>query len=114
MGPMTGRGAGYCSGSAVPGYMNSYGGRGFGRGFGYGAGFGRGGGFGRGWGRSLAYGVPAYPYPVGTAAAPFPYTAAAPSPEVERLNLKNQAEYLEEELKSIRKRLTDLEKTEEQ
>ncbi|MEA1871201.1 MAG: DUF5320 family protein, partial [Candidatus Bipolaricaulota bacterium] len=24
MGPMTGRGAGYCSGSAAPGFMNSW------------------------------------------------------------------------------------------
>jgi hypothetical protein len=27
MGPMSGRAAGYCAGYAVPGYMNSYGGR---------------------------------------------------------------------------------------
>ena len=40
MGPMTGRGAGYCAGYPVPGYMNPVGGRGYG-------GWGRGGG-GRG------------------------------------------------------------------
>ena len=36
MGPMTGRGAGYCAGYSVPGYMNPYGGRypGGGRAFG--------------------------------------------------------------------------------
>ena len=50
MGPMTGRGAGYCAGFGMPGSMNNAGGRGFGMGFGRGAGFGdrggRGGGFG--------------------------------------------------------------------
>jgi len=58
LGPRTGRGLGYCSGYAYPGYMNpiypfagcgrgrSWGGRGPGLGFGFG--FGR----GRGWGRA--------------------------------------------------------------
>jgi len=64
MGPMTGRAAGYCAGSGVPGYMNAgpvcgYG-RGLGRGFGlsYGRRWGR--GFpGRGFGRRAAwYGMP--------------------------------------------------------
>ena len=47
-GPMTGRGAGFCAGYDVPGYMNNIPGRGFGggRGRGLGRGF-RGGG--RGW-----------------------------------------------------------------
>ena len=77
LGPMTGRGAGYCAGFGVPGYMNPVAGRvgfygvgtpavgpysaGYGtpygsrvnswlrRGFGFG--FGRGFGRGRGWGR---------------------------------------------------------------
>ena len=40
-GPMTGRGAGYCVGYAVPGYANAMPGRGFGVGWG--------GGWGRGW-----------------------------------------------------------------
>ena len=39
MGSMTGRGAGYCSGSGMPGYAN---GGGFGGGFGFGGGRGRG------------------------------------------------------------------------
>jgi len=33
MGPMTGRGAGYCAGYPTPGFMNPYGGRGFGAGY---------------------------------------------------------------------------------
>ena len=40
-GSLTGRGAGYCAGFPVPGYMNPVSGRGVGRGF-YGSGFGRG------------------------------------------------------------------------
>jgi len=56
MGPMTGRGAGFCAGYPTPGYMNPYGGRypygGFGFGRGGGIGFGR----GRGWGRGFGYG----------------------------------------------------------
>ena len=69
MGTMTGRGAGYCAGNTVPGYMNPYGGRGLGmaRGRGYGRGFGR--GFGRGYAFMPAGNYPAYqpgayyPYP---------------------------------------------------
>lgn len=48
LGPMTGRGAGYCAGYAVPGYANMN----FGRGYGFwGCGRGCGGNFGggRGW-----------------------------------------------------------------
>ena len=54
MGPMTGRGAGYCAGYPVPGFMNPYGGRfgmGYGRGMGYGYGLGMGYGRGMGGGR---------------------------------------------------------------
>ncbi len=42
MGPMTGRGAGYCNGGNMPGFGNA--------GFGFGRGFKRGRGFGRGFG----------------------------------------------------------------
>lgn len=55
LGPMTGRGLGYCAGFPYPGYMNpGYPGLGFGRGFGFGRGHGRGMGFGRsrGWRRA--------------------------------------------------------------
>jgi hypothetical protein len=45
MGPMTGRGAGYCAGFDAPGYANP------GPGMAYGRGFGR--GPGRGWGRGF-------------------------------------------------------------
>lgn len=54
MGPMTGRGAGYCAGSGRPGFANALPGRWFG--------FGRGRGRGRGYGWSGA-GYPGYGYP---------------------------------------------------
>lgn len=91
-GPRTGRAAGYCSGFRMPGYMNPYIGGGFGRGFG------RGFAWGGGWGR----GVWSYDPPVG----------GAVSSEVEQENLERQAEFLEEELNSIRTRLAELEKSE--
>jgi len=95
MGPMTGRGAGYCNGFAVPGYANPTPFAG-----GYGCGLGR--GFGRGnmfratgmsgWAR---YGFPAYK---GTSEAPFD----------EKTLLTNQAEFLENQLQQVKKRLYDL------
>ena len=52
MGSMTGRSAGYCAGSSMPGYANPKGvGCGFGRGTGFGRGLGRGSGRGYGIGR---------------------------------------------------------------
>ncbi len=54
MGPMTGRGAGYCAGYAAPGYANPVGfGRRLAGGRGLGFGLGRGLGRGRGIGRFL-------------------------------------------------------------
>ena len=109
MGPMTGRGAGYCAGYSVPGYANPVG-RG-GMGMGMGMGRGRGGGFGRGrgfgWGRA-GYGLPAYggavnPYAYG--GVPFAPTVA---PQQELDSLKGQAEYLEDALDGIKKRIEEL------
>ncbi len=102
MGSMTGRGAGYCNGFAVPGYANPVG---FAGGFagGFGGGFGRGFGRGRGFRRSFyATGVPGwarYGYPVytGTNAAAF-----------NEQNLKDQAEFLENQLKQVKERLSGL------
>jgi hypothetical protein len=108
MGPMTGRRAGFCAGFGMPGYANPVPGRGFGMGFGRGRGaWGRGfGGGGRGW-RNMFYatGVPewmnygGYTAPVGDM-----------NPETEKQALKNQADYLQSELDSIRKRLEEVEK----
>jgi len=126
MGPMTGRAAGFCAGYPVPGYMNPVGGRGYG---GWGRGF-RGGGFGRGrgfgwagagygmpaWGGGVspyAYGGAADPYAYGGAAGPYAYGGApfapAITPQQELDGLKGQAEYLEDNLDGIKKRIEELE-----
>ena len=78
LGPMTGRGAGFCAGFGAPGvnnpmrgYAHPYGyahlapswptwGYGSGRGFGRGFGRGLGRGFGRGWRRWGPYGYPGW------------------------------------------------------
>lgn len=96
LGPMTGRGAGYCAGFPVPGYMNPF--------LGYGIGFGRGRGFRRmayltglpGW---MRFGYPMY----GT-----PYWAQPAVDEKEML--KTQKDLLEEQLKQIKEQLDNLEK----
>jgi len=110
MGSMTGRGAGFCSGSGMPGCMNQNGGRGQGNGYGYGNRFaggmgyghayGPGAGYGRGMGRGYGPGRDrGYAY-----APPPPMT-----PDMEKQELQREAGYVEEELKAIRKRLEDLE-----
>jgi hypothetical protein len=98
MGPMTGRGAGYCAGYDMPGHAH----RAFGRGFG----MGWGGGFGRGhhwrhWHHARC--VPGW----SPAAWYGPY---APAPEQEVEALKGQAQWLKEQLDAINKRLEEIEK----
>ena len=112
-GPMTGRAAGFCAGYGVAGFLNGVGGRGFG-------GFGRGRGFGgRGWRNQFhatgltgwqraGMGGPAYGGampPVAAYAAP---SAPAASPEQQLDALKGQAEYFEDALDGIRKRIEEL------
>lgn len=105
MGPMTGRGMGYCAGYDVPGYASP--GPGFGRGRGgWGGGPGWWGG-GRSWRhRYYATGMPGW--------AAWDYGPYGPPPaEVQETEmLKNQAEALQRELEAINKRLEDLEKEE--
>ena len=110
-GPMTGRAAGYCAGYPVPGFMNPVGGRGY---------WGRGRGGGRGW-RNWYYatGLPgwaraAYGWPArGGVMGPYtPYPApVAPTvtAEQELTGLKQQAEYFQNTLDEIRKRIEQLE-----
>lgn len=87
MGAMTGRGAGYCSGSTMPGYA----------GYGYGRGMGFGGGRGC-RNRFFAAGFPGRFAPrVGL------------DPAMEKQTLKNQAEALQAQLDAIQKRLSDME-----
>lgn len=92
MGPITGRGAGFCAGFAVPGYMNP--------GMGCGMGFGRGRGF-----RRMFYltGMP------GWARCGYPAYGGAYQPEIDQKELLNeQAEYLETQLTQIKKYLKAL------
>jgi len=93
MGPMTGRGMGYCAGSAMPGYANA------------GFGMGRGRGFRNmyymtgqpGWAR---YGVNPYGFPA--------YAGADANPVVgEKEALQSQAAILEEQLSQVRELLKD-------
>lgn len=110
-GSMTGRGAGFCAGYTVPGYVNPVGGRGF---FGLGRGGGRGRGRGYrnmfwatgmpGWIRS--YGAPAA-RPVGTNYDPFP--GASISPEQEAEALKNQVQYMQGSIDALNERIRELE-----
>ena len=88
MGPMTGRGAGFCAGSRMPGFANAGGGRGF-------FGRGRGMGYGRGFGWTGADNAGAYPMPVGQAL----------TQEQELEGLKGQAEYIESSLDQIKARI---------
>jgi len=113
MGTMTGRAAGYCAGSGVPGYANPVIGRGFGMGFGRGIGaWGRGfGSGGRGWrNRFYATGQPGW-MSYGGYAAPYGYAVPyqAPNPEMEKQFLKGQIDALQAEMDAVSKRLADIE-----
>ena len=108
---MTGRAAGFCAGYPVPGYANPVGGRGY-------WGRGRGGGWGRrnwfyatglpGWVRA-GYGWPAW----GGAVNPYGYAGAASvcglTAQQELDGLKGQAEYFEDALSGVKKRIEELE-----
>jgi len=104
MGPMTGRGMGYCTGYDVPGYVNPATGFGLGRGRGWWGG-------GRGWRHwYYATGLPRW---ARTGYAPAwaygPYMQPM-TDEQETEQLKNQAEALRRELDAITQRLEELEK----
>ncbi|MHA1343713.1 MAG: DUF5320 domain-containing protein [Promethearchaeota archaeon] len=124
LGPMTGRGLGYCAGYSTPGYMKGPGlgwGRGWwgrGRGLGWGRGWwgwGRGLGWGRGWwGRGWWRWGGYYPYATPVAAtAPVvaPYTTPmALNPTDQLAMLKQEKEYMESDLKGIQNALKDITK----
>lgn len=95
-GARTGRGLGYCSGYDDGGFF-------FGRGraLSRGRGFGRGMGTGRGFGRGI--GFRSFP-----AEEPLPPRDTAPSKEDEKEYLKRTLGDLEEEIKSIKSRLKEL------
>ena len=103
MGPVTGRGAGYCASYPVPGYANFIPGQGLG--FGFGRGFGRGRGS-----RSnrLNYGpFEGYAYQAGR------YYQDTNAPELtaqqEAEMLKKEAKLMQEEVSSINQRISQLE-----
>jgi hypothetical protein len=95
MGPMTGRGAGFCAGYPNPGYANAGGGRGF-------WGWGR----GRGRGRRNWFYATGLPFWARWAQGFF----GASSAEQEREALRQQSQQLQESLNAINQRLRDLEK----
>lgn len=135
LGPMTGRGAGYCAGFPVPGFMNPWP-----RGFGLGFGRGRGRGF-RFWARFTglpgwyrasiglpafgawrAFAIPAYIPWIGSqsfatpAQIPVinPYTASKKDEmkllEEEKRAIEEEMKLLREDLKEIEKRINELKK----
>ena len=97
-GPMTGRGLGYCAGYGQPGFMAP----GFGGGRGWGRGWGRGYGRGFGWGRFGGYGPYYEPYP------PYSQPYYQPTKKEEKEMLEDDVTDLEEELKAIKARLSEL------
>ena len=88
MGPLTGRGMGYCIGAGYPGNVRG-GGRFFGRGFGMGRGMGR----GVFWGTAPVFGG-GFPAPV--------------SAEQEKAVLVNQVLAMEQNLAELKKRLSEI------
>lgn len=120
MGPMTGRAAGYCAGNSVPGFANTGGGRfaGAGRSF-YGARGGRGRGY-RNWYNATGLpgwqrynmGMPAwggvYAPPVNPSVNP--YITPAGTPDEEKEMLKEQAEFLRQQIDDVQARMDELEK----
>jgi len=109
LGPMTGRGAGYCAGSNVPGYANPL--PRMGMGFGRGRGGGRGLGFG--W-RRMAFAQAA---PTDRIVPVYPAQPIQQTKEQEKQYLENETKAIEEEqnalkqeLEGIKKRLDELKK----
>ncbi len=86
LGPMTGRGAGYCAGYDFAGFENGayYGAHAFGRG----RGFRHGGGYGRGFGRGFGYGF---------------------GQRVPRVEIPEEKQFLEERISSLKESIKVLE-----
>ncbi len=105
MGPLTGRGAGYCAGYDAPAYAGPMPGRGFG--MGRGRGLARGGGWGRGRGWRHQYYATGMPGWVRYGYAPA--WGVPPTPAQETEFLKAQAEGLKEQLDTISQRIAALE-----
>ena len=115
MGPMTGRGMGYCAGLAEPGYQNR---NGFGAGNGYRSGAGYGNGNGAGYGKRSGFGCGGRRgnrhmfYATGQPRRARYRKLVNAGPEAafdEKTALKNQAAFLAVQLEQVNKRLSDLE-----
>jgi hypothetical protein len=111
MGPMTGRGAGYCGGYYGPGWAHPGPRRGFGRAWGWGRGrWHRHGHHRAGWPGWAHFGYgPAWGAPPVEAYGPYGPYAQAPSREQEAEFLRQQAEWLRQQLDAIDRRLEELE-----
>ena len=96
-GPMTGRRMGNCAGYDVPEFSR-------GRGMGYKHGMGRGRGMGRCWSEA---------YPMSDQAGYIPVPTYVSNPVEEQRHLEECAQLLESDLEGIKKRIQELEKTEE-
>jgi len=116
MGPMTGRGAGYCAGYGAPGYVNPWPrmGMGWRRGMG--------GNWGGGWGRGRRFGYHTtgapfwaphgYGPPAGAPWSGYAPYGASPPPKEEIAYLRAEAERLRESLEAITSRIEELEEQE--
>ena len=109
MGPMTGRGMGYCGGYDAPGWAGPGYSWGFARGRGRGGRMGRGGGGGWGWRHQFyATGLPRWARwgtpPVAAYGRPY----AGPTREDEVEMLKEEAEWLKQQLDAIAQRMDEL------
>jgi len=104
MGPMTGRGMGFCTVSETQGHINIGAGQGFGTGFGRGRGFGGCGG-GRGWRNMFnATGLPGWMRFGSNTEQNYSY-----DPETEKQALRSHAGILQSQLDQIKKRLDAVE-----
>ncbi len=102
-GPMTGRGAGYCGGFGMPGYMNRPG---------WGGGWGRGArGRGRGFRRRYFWGPGVW---MGPYNAPVPWWGTHVTKTDELEALRSQADFLKESLSEVQKRIEELEKAKQE
>jgi hypothetical protein len=99
LGPMTGRGMGYCAGFPVPGCQRPVG-----------WGFGRGGGWRRARGFKRSHWYPPVPFHPAYAQ---PYAPAPPSDEARLEFLKSEAERLETALAELNARIEELSSQEE-
>jgi hypothetical protein len=108
MGPMTGRGMGFCAVPVTEGYINTGAGQGFGTGLGRGRSFcGRGGG--RGWRKMFnATGLPGWMRFGSSATQNY-----SSDPETEKQALRSQAGILQSQLDQIKKRLDEFETKEQ-